>query len=297
MTDIAVTTRSLISGAVASRYRDGEDYYNIWIMIPENKITDRQDIENLILSSGRGGYLRLRDLAKVVHAVGPVEIAREDQVKQVIVRGDAIPGVSVGQALSSLQTAMQKVKMPVGYEISYGGQAQMMAEMNRTVTAIFAFAIFFSFVVLAVQFNSLKMPLLILGSVPFCVAGMAYALHLTGLPMGATVLIGLLVVVASHVNGGVLLLTVAEDLRSRVSGFEAIIKASQIRFRPRMMIFLCVVAGLFPLALNIEEGGDMLQPMAVAAIGGLGLGIFVALFLVPCLYVMFDWRKMPEETI
>ncbi len=189
MTDIATTTRSLISGAVASRYREGDEYYNIRVMIPESKITGRQDIENLILSSTQGGYLRLRDVAKVVHAVGPVEIVREDQVKEVIVRGDAIPGVSVGQALSSLQAAMQKVKIPVGYEISYGGQAQMMAEMNRTITAILAFALFFSFVVLAVQFNSLKMPLLILGSVPFCVAGMAYALHLTGLPMGATVLI------------------------------------------------------------------------------------------------------------
>jgi len=160
-------------------------------------------------------------------------------------------------------------------------------------TAVLGFAIFFSFVVLAVQFNSLKMPLLILGSVPFCVAGMAYALHLTGLPMGATVLIGLLVVVASTVNEGVLLLTYTEELRSehRLSAFEAIVQAAKIRFRPRMMISLCVIAGLIPLALNIEEGGDMLQPMAVAAIGGLGLGIFVALFLVPCLYVIFDWKK------
>ncbi len=297
VTDIAATTRSFVSGAVASKYREGDEYYNIRVMIPEDKITGRQDIDNLILSSTRGGYLRLRDVAKVVHAVGPVEISREDQVKQVIVRGDAIQGVTVGQALSSLQNAMKKIKFPVGYEISYGGQAQMMAEMNRTITLILGFAVFFSFVVLAVQFNSLKMPLLILGSVPFCVAGMAYALYLTGLPMGATVLIGLLVVVASTVNEGVLLLTYTEELRSehRLSAFEAIVQAAKIRFRPRMMISLCVIAGLIPLALNIEEGGDMLQPMAVAAIGGLGLGIFVALFLVPCLYVVFDWKKTPES--
>jgi len=124
---------------------------------------------------------------------------------------------------------------------------------------------------------------------------MAYALHLTGLPMGATVLIGLLVVVASTVNEGVLLLTYTEELRShQLSAFEAIVQAAKIRFRPRMMISFCVIAGLIPLALNIEEGGDMLQPMAVAAIGGLGLGIFVALFLVPCLYVIFDWKKTTE---
>ena len=91
----------------------------------------------------------------------------------------------------------------------------MMAEMKQAVLAILAFAVFFSFVVLAVQFNSLKLPALILGCVPFCLAGMVYILLLTGIPTGATVLIGLLIVVASTVNEGVLLLTFAEELRRR----------------------------------------------------------------------------------
>ena len=91
-----------------------------------------------------------------------MEIAREDQVKEVIVRGDAA-GVSVGQALGELKGAVGKMTMPVGYEISYGGQAQMMAEMQRTLLLILVFALFFAFVVLAVQFNSLKLPSLILG--------------------------------------------------------------------------------------------------------------------------------------
>jgi hypothetical protein len=139
-------------------------------VIPELNFTSKQDVENLVLSCAQGGYLRLKDVARVIPAVGPVEIAREDQVKEVIVRGDA-SGVSVGQALSELKGAMGKLTMPVGYEVSYGGQAQMMAEMQRSVMLILIFALFFAFVVLAVQFNSLKLPALILGSVPFCLAG------------------------------------------------------------------------------------------------------------------------------
>jgi len=285
--DVAATTRSLVSGAVATRYREGDEFYNVRVMIPEERIRSRQDIEGLILNCGQGGYLRLRDVAEVRQAVGPVEIAREDQVKEVIVRGDAASGVSVGQALSSLKSAMEKVQAPVGYEFSYGGQAQMMAEMKRTVLLILAFAVFFSFVVLAVQFNSLKLPALILGCVPFCLAGMVYVLYATALPMGATVLIGLLVVVASTVNEGVLLLTFAEELRSRdrLSPFAAVLEAAKIRLRPRVMISMSIIVGFIPLALNLEEGGDMLQPMAAGAIGGLGLGILVALFFMPCIYV------------
>ncbi len=262
------------------------------MIIPEKEVTSKQDIERLILECAQGGYLRVKDLAKVNQAVGPVEIDREDQVKQVIVRGDAA-GVSVGQALSELQAEIQKMDLPIGYEFRYGGQAQMMAEMKGVVLGVLAFALFFAFVVLAVQFNSLKLPSLILGCVPFCLAGLVIAFFITGLPLGATVLIGALVVVAATVTEGVLLMTYAEDLRVRdsLSAFDAVIAAAKIRLRPRLMTTLPIIMGLIPLALNFEEGGDMLQPMAVGAIGGLIMLIPVALFLMPCIYVIFTRER------
>jgi hydrophobe/amphiphile efflux-1 (HAE1) family protein len=295
--DVAATAKSLLSGTVATRFREGEEFYNVRVMIPEDRFASRSDVEGLILNCAQGGYLRLRDVAEVRQAVGPVEIVREDQVKEVIVRGDAAGGASVGQALSSLKAAMANVEIPAGYTFSYGGQAQMMAEMQRTVLLICAFALFFSFVVLAVQFNSLRLPTLILGSVPFCLAGMVFALYISALPMGATVIIGLLIVVASTVNEGVLLLTFAEELKKRelLSSFEAVLASARIRLRPRVMISLCIIVGFIPLALNLEEGGDMLQPMAVGAMGGLGMGILVALFLMPCLFVVFSGRKSTNK--
>ena len=98
MADVANTVRGLVRGDVASRFREGDYYYNIRVMVPEEKIVSRRDIENLTLNSTQGGYLRLRDVAQVTDAVGPVEIVRDNQVKEVIVRGDAA-GVSVGDAL------------------------------------------------------------------------------------------------------------------------------------------------------------------------------------------------------
>jgi HAE1 family hydrophobic/amphiphilic exporter-1 len=294
--DVASTVRGLVRGDVATRYRDGDYYYNIRVMVPEEKIASRRDIENLMLNSAQGGYLRIRDVAQVKDAVGPVEIVREDQVKEVIVRGDAA-GVSVGAALQELQASLATLDKPVGYEFTYGGQAQMMAETTRTLLTILGFALFFAFIVLVVQFNDLKLPLYVLAGVPVSLSGLVILLYLTGIPLGSTVIIGLLVVVAANVMEGVLLLNYAEEIRSSEhrTPLEAVIQAARIRFRPRMMTATGVLVGFLPLALNLEEGGDMLQPMAVAAIGGLVATIFVALLLVPCLYVMFTRGKASPE--
>ena len=293
---VADTMRSLITGAVATQYRDGDEYYNIRVMIPESKMLSRNDVENLPLQQNQGGYLRMKDVAQVHQSVGPVEIVREDQIKQVIVRGDAA-GVSVGQALNELKSSMESMDQPVGYDFSYGGQAQMMAEMQQTILSILAFAIFFSFIVLAVQFNSVRLPILILGSVPFCLAGLVFIMFATNLPLGATVIIGVLVIVAATVNDGVLLLTFANELRERdgLSPVEAVRKSAMIRLRPRLMTTISLLVGLIPLALAFEEGGDMLQPMAAAAIGGLAMEMLVALFLMPCLYVVAAGKSQPAQ--
>jgi multidrug efflux pump subunit AcrB len=169
----------------------------------------------------------------------------------------------------------------------------MMGEMRQDVLAVLAFAVFFSFIVLTVQFNSLKLPALILGSVPFCLAGLIFMMLATGLPLGATVIIGVLVIVAATVNDGVLLLVFAQELQAQKgsSPFDAVLGAAKIRLRPRVMTTLSTLVGFIPLALAIEEGGDMLQPMAAGAIGGLLMEVLVALFLMPCLYLVFTRRR------
>ena len=172
-------------------------------------------------------------------------------------------------------------------------QAQMMAEMTRDVLLVLAFALFFSFIVLAVQFNSFKLPALILASMPFCLTGSVGLLLVTGKPLGATVIIGILVVLAAAVNAGVLLFAYARNLQetSGLSVRDAILTAARLRLRPIVMVSAAILFGLVPLALALESGGDMLQPMAIAAIGGLLMENLVALFLMPCLYFVFTKQQ------
>ncbi|OHB74835.1 MAG: acriflavin resistance protein [Planctomycetes bacterium RBG_16_55_9] len=287
VSDVATSLRSMITGAVATRFREGQEYYDIRILVPENRMTARQDVENLALTCAQGDCLRLRDIAAVVQASGPVEIIRKNQIKQITVEAD-ITGGDLAGAVGELRAALAGIDRPAGYEFDFGGKAEMMADMKDTVLAVLAFAIFFSFIVLTVQFNSLKLPGIILGGVPFCLAGAVFLMYCTHLPLGATVIIGVLVVVAATVNDGVLLLTYAGELQEQqgLTPQRAGMDAAKIRLRPRIMTTVTTMIGFLPLALNLEEGGDMLQPMAVAAIGGLGMEILVALFLMPCMYVL-----------
>ncbi len=295
VSNVAASLRSLITGAVATRYRDGSEYYDIRMIVPEQSLTSRQDIENLSLTSARGDILRLRDIATVVSGTGPIEIIRQNQIKQITVEAD-IAGGDLGGAVEKLQDILAEIEPPAGYVFDFGGRAEMMRDMKETVLAVLAFALFFSFVVLTVQFNSLKLPGLILGSVPVCLTGVVLLMYLSGLPLGATVIIGVLVVVAATVNDGVLLLTYARDLQEKHtwSPKRAVLDAARIRLRPRVMTTVTTMIGFLPLALNLEEGGDMLQPMAVTAIGGLGTEMLAALFLMPCLYVMASRKVQPN---
>jgi len=286
--DVATTLRALLHGVIATRYQEGEEHYNIRLRIPEESLRGKRDVENLVISAGDGRQYRLRDLAAVTEGTGPVEIVREDQIKQVVVRADAW-GASVGRALGGLQAALGKIALPPGYEIGYGGKARLMDDLTSMALGILGLAVFLAMVVLAVQFNSVRYPLMILCSIPVGAAGMVFALWAWNLAMGATVLVGLLVVVAATVNDGVLLFTLADELRADGSASDpsdAVQRAAKLRIRPRVMTTATTIAGLLPLAANIGAGGDMLQPMAVGAIGGLLLEIPMALFLMPCLYVM-----------
>jgi len=229
-------------------------------------------------------------VATVRRAVGPVEIMREDQAKEVIVRADSA-GVSVGEATARVSRAVATLERRPGVEISLGGQAQMMQENRRSLGLVLAFALFFAYIVLAIQFESFVQPFLIIIRAPLSLIGIVVALLLTGMPLGSTVLIGVIILAGNEINHGVLLVEFANRLRkSGMPVREAVVEAAVIRLRPILMTLSAMIFGLLPLALNIGEGGDMLAPMAVAVIGGMVFSIFLTLLFLPCAYLLLPGR-------
>jgi len=288
--DVALTLRNLVRGEVSTQYREGSEYYPIRVMVPEVRIAGKEDLEGLVVAQRNGTAVMLRDVASVARATGPVEIVREDQVKEIIVRADSA-GVSVGEATARARAVIKTMERPSGVEIGIGGQAQMMAENRRSLGLVLVFALFFAYVVLAVQFESFVQPFLIMIRVPLTLIGMATALFLTKLSIGATVFIGVIILAGNEVNHGVVLVQFINELRAQGRSLkDAIIEASSVRLRPILMTLTTSIFGLLPLALNIGEGGDMLVPMAVAVIGGLVFSVFMTLAFLPCAYLVLPGK-------
>jgi len=286
---VAQAARSLVDGAVATQFREAGEYYDIRVMIPETNISSRQDIENLYLDAPGGLKLPLRTVAEVVPRLGPVEIVREDQMKQIVVSSDVSAGASIGEMAKAVTAALADFSLPEGYSYDLGGQVYLMQESQRTMLQIILFALFFAYVILAIQFNSFKQPLLILLGVPFSLVGVVVALLSTGFPTGATVLIGVIIMTGGIATQGVVLISFINEYIQKGLGLkEAILEAAPLRVRPILMTQATTMLGLLPLAINWGEGGDMLQPMAIAVIGGLFFSLFVTLLLLPNLYYIFE---------
>lgn len=284
--DVARTLRTYLGGTVATTFRDAGQDFDVRVSIPEASLHRAVDLLNLPVARKEGGQILLADIARVEPGQGPVEIAREDQIKQVTLLADT-RGISISRAQKVLQELLDGMGLPAGIAYRVGGQAQIMRDMQKDMLVILLFALLLAGVVLAVQFDGFKLPLLLLSGLPICLAGLIFGLKVTGFAVGATVLIGLLVVVSAAINDGVLLYTFAEELRSHgLSPVESVVKAAAIRLRPRVMTTLTTFVGFLPLALNLGGGNEMLQPMAAGAMGGLLMEFFVALFLMPALYVL-----------
>ena len=288
----ATSVRTYVDGLVATELREAGEYYDIRVMAPDENIASKQDVENILIDISANNKVPLRTVATVKEELGPVEIVREDQIKQIVVSSDAVKGANIGETAALLQNKLAVINLPEGYSLEFGGQVYLMEESQNVMLQIILFALFFAYVILAIQFNSFKQPLMILIGVPFALIGSSLALYLSDLPAGSTVLIGIIIMSGGIATQGVVLISVINDfIEQGLSVKEAILTAAPLRIRPILMTQATTILGLTPLAINFGEGGDMLQPMAIAVIGGLFFSLFVTLLLLPNLYLIFERNK------
>jgi multidrug efflux pump subunit AcrB len=149
-------------------------------------------------------------------------------------------------------------------------------------------AVFLVFVVLALQYESLVNPLVILVAMPLSLVGVGLALRLTGTPLSAPVLLGVILLAGIVVNNAILLVEYVEEYRREkgVPMLQAVVDAGAVRLRPILMTTLTTVLGMLPLALGLGEGSELMQPLAIAVVGGLTVSTLLTLFVVPSAYVL-----------
>jgi HAE1 family hydrophobic/amphiphilic exporter-1 len=226
-----------------------------------------------------------------------MQIDRKNQDR--VVKATAnVSGISVGDATAALKKDMAGFQLPAGYKLNYGGQSQMLAENMQQMLIILALALFLAYVVMVLYFESFIKPLIIIIRIPLSLAGISYALYLTGTPLSVTAIIGIIMLTGMEVNNGVLLLTFIDELAGQgMNVRDAIKEAAVVRLRPILITAINGFVGLLPLALTLGDGTEMLKPMAIVVIGGLIIGLLLVFIFLPVVYMILYGRKKKFENV
>ena len=289
---VGQTLRTALDGTVATRYTSGNQEYDLRVMFPRERFTSPEDLGSIALFPGAadGAPIYLRDVAEVRSALGPTTISRENQNRILRLTGDVVTEVAtVGEVNDGIRERLADLVLPDGYGIVYGGEEEAIRENNRQLTIVVLMAVFLVFVVMAVQYESVVNPFVILLAMPLSLIGVGLLLWITGTPMSAPVLLGVILLAGIVVNNAILLVEYAEQGRARgLSREEAVVEAGTVRLRPILMTTLTTGFGMLPLALGIGEGSELMQPLAIAVVGGLSVSTLLTLFVVPSAYVILN---------
>ncbi|HLD35837.1 MAG TPA: efflux RND transporter permease subunit [Planctomycetota bacterium] len=292
--NISDALRAVVDGAVNTRFTDKQldADYDIRLLADPLTLQSKESLENIILYPPNRAEVRLKEIGRVEISEGPVQIDRENQVRLVEITGDAI-GKNVSQVTDEVKAKLNGLVLPPGYTLTYGGEAESTQESNKQLIIVVILAIFLVFVVMAVQYESLVDPLVIMLTLPLSLIGAIIFMAGTGTTFGATAFLGLILLVGIVVNNAIILVEYINILRRErgLDIYQAVLEAPPIRLRPILMTNLTTIIGLLPIVLGWGEGLEMLRPLAIVIIGGLGFGMLLTLFIIPCVYLTLHKAK------
>ncbi len=288
VSEIARTLRDVVTGAIPTRFQTGNAEYDVRVRLPESAVNSPDALANVIIARTPAGPIQLRDVASFEIGEGPAHIERENQVRIQRITGNFNTALNdPGSILDAIRVQADALDMPEQYGLVFGGQFEAIEEADREMLQAVLLAIFLVFVVLAVQYERLSNPIVILAAAPLSLIGVVGMLVATGTAVSAPVMLGMILLVGIVVNNAILLVEYIERGRKRgLETSDAVIEAGKIRLRPIMMTTLTTVFGMLPLAIGMGSGANLMQPLAVGVIGGLLGATLLTLVLIPCLYVI-----------
>ena len=282
--------RIALQGVVATDYIEGDRMFDVRVRLPREELRTPESLEGVLLFPARENApaIHLRDVARIELVTTPSNIMRDRQQRIVEVSANVDGGATLGEVNELIWQRMEGFELPPGFTMYDGGAADTLAEGKNQLHALLALALFLVLVVMAVQYESLRNPLVILASVPFASIGVAIAIQTLELPLSMPLWLGMIMLAGIVVNNAIVLVEYVE--LSRAKGLavpDALIEAGRLRLRPILMTTLTTVMGMMPLASGLGEGSEMLQPLAITIVFGLSFSSLVSLFLVPAVYRMF----------
>lgn len=278
---------------MATEIYEGQRRFSAAVRYPENFRGNIEAISNILITSPNGSRVALRDLAKIEVRDGPAQISRELAKRRVVV-GINVKDRDLGGFVAELQQVLtQKLKLPEGYYLEFGGQFQNMERAMGHLMVIIPVTIGAIFFLLFLLFNSVRYATMIIMVLPFASIGGIIALFLTGEYLSVPASVGFIALWGIAVLNGVVLVSYIRSLRDEgLSQNEAILKGCTQRFRPVMMTATVAMLALVPFLFATGPGSEIQRPLAIVVIGGLITSTLLTLVVVPTLYRKFEEQRV-----
>ena len=292
--DVGKAMRIALEGVVVTDFIDHDRSYDIRLRLPPVTVSDPQDLESVLLfpASNDRKAVYLGDVARINLIETPAEILRDNQQRYIEVSASIDASATLGGQLAAIDVKLRDLVLPDGYTLYDGGARQTLQKGRALGGTLLSLALFLVFVVMAIQYESLRNPIIIMLSVPFAVIGVSIGIQLTELPLSMPIWLGMIMLAGIVVNNAIVLVEYIEIVRERTSNIRAaILEAARLRLRPILMTTLTTAVGMLPLAIGIGEGAEMLRPLAVTIVAGLSFSMLVSLILVPVMYELTHMRE------
>ncbi len=293
LTDIAGTLRTLVGGEEdISKYKEGADLYEVRVRADEDYRNNAEVISAMMLpatQNGRPTLVRLDSVASVEEGLGPAQINRSNRQRQITVQTNIAGKMDMQTAVRMMDEAFKAQQPTAEYLGSLSGQAKEMGRMLGSFIMAFALAILFKYMILAAQFESYVLPLVVLTAIPLTAPFAILTLVLTGETLNIFSLLGIFMLIGIVSKNSILQVDYTNTLRQQgYNKAESIIEANKVRLRPILMTTITIIAGMIPTALGTSAGSGLRRSLATVIIGGQTLSLLITLLMVPVTYSLFD---------
>ena len=296
ISDVQKVIEIAVAGKSASQFYEQNRNFDITVRLPEEKRNSLEAIKNLLITTKTGINVPLEQLAEVKMVEGPVQISRQDGIRRIGIEMN-VSGRDIGSFVAEAKQKIQeKVKLPPGYYLTWGGQFENQQRAMSKLMVIGPVAIALILLLLYTTFRSIRLALLVISNLPFALIGGVFALYLSGQYLSVPASVGFVVLFGVAVLNGLVLVSRISQLREE--GYElqeAIRKGSLDRLRPVLMTASISIFSLVPMLFAGGAGSEIQKPLATVVVGGLVTSTLLTLLIIPSVYSWFEKRKVEAE--
>jgi CzcA family heavy metal efflux pump len=296
--EIATDAAAILEGEPAATPVVSNDRaYTVRVRFPAGNRVSLEAMRDTLLTSSSGRTATLGALATITELPPQTEIRRENLQRDVSVTA-RLEGTDLGSAVAAVQKAVDALHLPSAIRVEYGGTYKQEQKSFHDLVFVLILAIVLVFIVLLFEFQSFAAPLAILASALLSTSGVFIALVITRTTFNVSSFMGMIMVVGIVAKNGILLLDADQKFRALgMSPEDAMLQAGRRRLRPIVMTALATIAGMLPLAFAIGAGSQMLQPLAIAVIGGILISMVLSLIITPAVHYFLSHEEIQLEAL